>query len=292
MAVEGNDLPQEEQVQEAVLSEDEEAAFNASFGVPDEQSDTQQAEEPAEAPSEEQGEVEADKAETEPKDEAVEPTPEEQAEADQAHLKNLLNSLPDLSQKTELTSQEIRKLHGKIGEINKLVHDLKEVRTGMPKITKESFKRLNAEFPEIAEMLADDMAEMSGGVADKAEVPKADVETLVESRVAKVTETLEEKINVKLLTALHPDWQQVVSTPDFRNWMTTLPANVQQELNESKDAAYISEKLNQFKTRRNNVDTEREKRNERLSRSVLPKTTQRVDKSLMTEEEAFNAAFK
>lgn len=288
MAVDGNDLPQEEQVQEEVLSEDEEAAFNASFGVPDEQSDTQQAEEPAETSSEEQGE--ADKAE--PKDEAVEPTPEEQAEADQAHLKNLLNSLPDLSQKTELTSQEIRKLHGKIGEINKLVHDLKEVRTGMPKITKESFKRLSAEFPEIAEMLAEDMADISGGVAEKAEVPKADVETLVESRVAKVTETIEEKMNIKLLTALHPDWQQVVGTTDFRNWMTTLPANVQQELNESKDAAYISEKLNQFKTRKNNVDAEREKRNERLSRSVLPKTTQRVDKSLMTEEEAFNAAFK
>lgn len=224
-----------------------------------------------------------------------------QEEADRLELKGLLDSLPAINEKQALTESQIRHINGKLGEINRLVQSLKTSSSAAPepiKLSKESFKRLNEDYPELAQKLADDLSELPLG-GRGGNTPVLDLDQEVNSRVSVITEQLAQETEKKLLTIAHRDWRQVVAGEEFKRWLATKPEAEQNRFYSEWDAVYLSGVIDEFKDHRTQQAQQRAskeaavaERNERLSRALPPKTTKAPPVlGLTTESEGFAAVF-
>lgn len=286
MAIEDEVLNEQQQQQ---AEDDESAGFNASFGIepPAEEAadegqdlanaDTSDAIDAVEAAP--AGEEVHDSA-----DNAGEDAEEVDEEAERERLATLLDGLPTLQERSQMTEQQIRQLNGKIGEINRIVKGLQDRPAAT--VTKESFKRTLAEFPEIAETLAEDLAGLSIGSQS------VDVDPIVQERVQAATQKIERSMELKLLGMVHKDWKQVTASDGFKKWVTTLPEDQQTELANSWDSSYIADKLTEYKEFSKAQQQQATNRNQRLASALLPKTRTVPTRTLATEEDGFNAAFR
>ena len=205
-------------------------------------------------------------------------------EAERERLATLLGELPSLQERSQMTEQQIRQLNGKIGEINRIVKGLQDRPAAT--VTKESFKRTLAEFPEVAETLAEDLAGLSIGSQS------VDVDPIVQERVQAATQKIERSMELKLLGMVHKDWKQVTASDGFKKWVTTLPEDQQTELANSWDSSYIADKLTEYKEFSKAQQQQATNRNQRLASALLPKTRTVPTRTLATEEDGFNAAFR
>ena len=93
----------------------------------------------------------------------------------------------------------------------------------------------------------------------------------------------------KLLAMAHPDYQQVTQTNEFGQWLGLKDAKEQQTIIGSRDALYVSNKLNEFKNWRD--EKTQPNKQDRLKRAVVPDGVA-SDRREMSGEEAFLAGFK
>jgi hypothetical protein len=274
-----------------VESAEESAAFAASFDNEvraDEAPATEETVVEAEAETETgdaTGELEAETVQTE------DATPEEKVGVTAEELTAMLAKLPGLEETNNMSTAEIRKLHGKIGEINRSLIELQKSNQGNSapvKLAGVTLKRLHEEYPELAELLAQDLNE-SGTAGEEAAQPSVNFD----EKVAQVKEDLTKEMQTNLLRIQHRDFLTVIQSPDFSVWKQTLPAEDQAELDNSWDAMYLGEKITAFKDWHAQKQTGANQRKERLSRAITPRGNAAPLKPLpMTEEDGFNAALK
>ncbi len=208
-------------------------------------------------------------------------------------VKDLFDKVPNLEARLAAFDQEIRKVHGKFGEINSKLQ-----KAGVPKIGKLS--RLSEEFPEIAEMLVADLTDiLSGGAggltaeetaaaqaaaAEAGGGKEAITEEMVQARIAAEVG----KVERKLLSLTHPDWQDIAKSPEFvklapnpkdpngepiivGGWLATLSPEDQQKYRYSEDAVVAAEAFTKFKTFQKSRKQSSTRRQERLERGITPK---------------------
>jgi hypothetical protein len=215
---------------------------------------------------------------------------EEQEPSDADKLAALVAKMPKLDELENMTQAEIRKVHGKIGEINRAVQELQKSQgnTAAVKLAGVKLTRLQEEYPELAELLTQDLSE-SGATTGEPSQPNVNIG----DEVAKVREDLSKEMQANLLTIQHRDWHQVIQSPAFAEWKQTLPEADRTELDNSWNAMYLGEKLTQFKDYNAQKQTGATQRKERLNRAITPKGSVAPLKPLpMTEEDGFAAAFR
>ena len=178
---------------------------------------------------------------------------------DEGTIKTLLAKsakVDELEQLFEKQSHELRRAYGKIGELNSHIKQLMKNPTQRGiKQAELRFERLEAEFPEIAELLREDLASVLASAQDKADASETqtsdgvDVGAVGQTAQQTQTHTPEEvdaadaavedpfsqrelqlrmEYESKLLSMRHPDWQQVAQSPDFQIWLASQPPEVQQ----------------------------------------------------------------
>lgn len=142
------------------------------------------------------------------------------------------------------TEDEIRSVFAKVQEVDKLkereakvfgtLGSLKQTIDALrqqPQATafsKDRLKRLSAEFPEMAEMLAEDLS----GVSLAGNFDSGAMERVIDERLDRTSKQYE----TKLLSVMHPDWKQVVSTNEFTEWKSSLPDEARVVLDDGWDA--------------------------------------------------------
>lgn len=294
-----NDL-QENQTPEESVAEDAAfaAAFNQERGI--EPEPTPEPETPVEP------EVVAEEPAAEP---AAEPEPaaaEEPAAPVIAGLteEQVAAALARVSQQ----QSTIDKLGGRLGQLMQQVEKLKE----QPRTAAEQrsfdlkLERLQESFPELAEMLRHDLAGLGVGapaqVGDQPQVQtftSDDVDRLVSEKLQAFQKQQEIGFEVRALGAAHPDWQDVIKTPQFALWRDNVIPDGK-ELMESENAQFISLKLTQFKDWLRSTTSPvhqpapapaARQTNQRLANAVLPKGNVAPAPGPVTEEDAFAAAF-
>lgn len=235
----------EDQVTDIQVTESEEqAGFDASFG------NARADEAPAVSTEQAPTEANPEQADTESNDEAQAgqaEAPAVNAGLTAEQLTAMLAKLPKIEEVETMTTQELRKVYGKFGEVNRALQELQASMQNSNKpslnLSEAKFKRLSEEYPELAELLSEDLKEI--GVASS---PQAQIDpNVIEERVATVKEDLARQMQHNLLLLQHRDYPKVVATDEFKVWAQTLPEEDQQELNNSWDAMYLGEKLSNFK---------------------------------------------
>lgn len=144
------------------------------------------------------------------------------------------SEVPDL--KKQITAVH-DKAFGRMGEIQQALKDLRtNPATGAPKtITAAALKRTVAEYPEIAELLAEDLSSIVLQAPAAEAAPPLDLSAF------------EKAIERKLLTTAHRDWEKLRDSDDFRLWKTTLPPEALNVLNTTYDSETLIEAFDDFK---------------------------------------------
>jgi hypothetical protein len=273
---------------------DESAGFAASFGE-EARGDEPPAEEQNETEEQEAGETQAEAVAEEVTDEASEQAESKVAGVTDEQLTAMLAKLPKIEELENMTTAEIRKLHGKFGDINRTLQELQKSNAAKPSVRLAAAKltRLQENFPELAEMLAEDLndsAEMGGSSS-------ADVEALVnqqvDEKVKAARDEMEQRMQMSLLKIQHRDCFDIPKSDEWKVWLQTQPKEEQEKIGDSWDADYLGSKLTEFKSWRDTKHQGSQQRKARLERAITPKgVAQAVKPVVLTEEDGFNEAFK
>jgi hypothetical protein len=204
----------------------------------------------------------------------------------------------------------VDKMAGRIGQ---LMQQIEALRTNPPttqqaqKALDLKLEKLSGAFPELANMLREDLAGLAGGGTPAAELPAAapagitqeQFDAALAERLKATQAEMAEKLEVKVLTILHPDWNQVIRTNEFALWRdNVLGAEQGRELMTSEDSAFISQRLTDFKAwlaAKNAPPAapapKPAARTTRLTNAVLPNGGTPPAQAPVTEEDAFISAF-
>lgn len=177
---------------------------------------------------------------------------------------------------------DIDKAFGKIGGLER---DLKQMQaTEAVQVTADSFPKLKAEFPELAELQAQDMRELLAKVRGGG-VDHATMEKLVSD---KVEEVRRQAIDTSLDAVAGGDWVAEVNSPAYKTWIAAQPAEMRalESSDSIRDAAKL---LRAFKSYVPPVKSTRKQQLE--AAAATPKGTGGGRESALSTDEAMQAAF-
>ncbi len=235
----------------------------------------------------------------EPEPESQEATPEPVirfAGMTEDELKAVLDKAAQFDQLNDRLKQTHDKAFGKIGQLEQMLKQIadKPASTGKPMtVSKETFKRLAEVFDDegVAEALAEDFAGLQFEQPDLSEFSKTVADKVRESLREELKGELTQEFEVKLLTARHPDWQELYHSEDFAHWKGTLKPEAQQTIDSSWDGSTLAKAFDQFKTWQNKRAESIEKRTKRLEDAV-PISGSGGSGQRKTDEDAFNRGLK
>lgn len=193
----------------------------------------------------------------------------------------------------ELNTQ-LRKAFGRMGELQGHIQQLRQGGGGV-KLTADKLKRLSSEFPEMAEMIAEDLSEALQGSGGGAAFDPAQMDQFVTERLTASETKIHQEMEKRWLTRQHKDWQTVVNSDDFGLWVqNVLPKEEAAALGNSWDAEFISDKLSEFKSWRDAGTPNRSKENKqkRLEAAVAPTGNRGEPNATMSEDDAMEQAFR
>jgi hypothetical protein len=190
----------------------------------------------------EEPEVEIEpEAEPETEPEVAEDAPAEEQPAPEYITKAEYDALQSqLAQLQAQSQEEIRRIHGKYGELHR---ELQQRPSGV-KLSKEKLKRTYEQYPEIAELLAEDFSDVEvGGGIDESRLQQ-----LVDQRLQQQAQPINQQMEMLKLTVAHPDWRNVASSQEWNAYVSSLPAEEQQAMANTWDSEYLSRVFTNFKS--------------------------------------------
>jgi len=179
-------------------------------------------------------EVKTEPAEPVATEEKTEAEPPKYAQITEAQLN-------DLMAKANQFDDSKRKIDTLSGHIGGLKQTLEGLKAQQVKIGPGQLKRLSAEFPELAEMLAEDLGALSGSPVDPQDIDKR-VQEKVEAALQK-----DVAAEIEILSEYHSDWKEINGSAEFAEWKNTLSPARKAKLEASVDGEYIASRMTEFK---------------------------------------------
>ena len=268
------DIKQEEVVEQEDTTQQDDAAFEAGYAEA-------RGEEPPTQPEPEQQEPEQEPV--------VEEAPEPEPIFAGLTEDQLKSALAKAGEVDELKSQ-VRQIFGRLGEFNQRIQQAQSA-TGGAKLTAGQLNKLRSEFPEMADLLEQDLSGLSVGGQQNSFDPTPMRDELQQGFRAEIDRVNKEN-EKKLLSIRHRDWQTIRDTDDFKLWENTLPVEDRQSLNESWDAMYIADRFDEFKAWRSKAQSSKQQKQSRLAAAVTPRGVQSQPTSTVNDDDAFMAGYK
>ena len=194
-----------------------------------------------------------------------------------AALKQTLEALQSKVSAIDTISNEVKQWSGRVGAIQR---ELQLQRNAAEQAAKtvseaptkqqmaeaaqddEAWSELKDEFPEWADALEKRTGKLEKKFSEQ-------IESLRQQQPqAPDLSALRREYDQKLLTVKHPSWKQVVTSPEYNEWLNKQPQDVRQKALESTDALECIEVLDQFTAAKSPVKDVVDKRKERLASSV------------------------
>lgn len=257
----------------------DEAAFAAGFdsvrNAPDDfgQSEAQPEKEP------EQKEPEADKAEPEADKPVL-------AGLSESQIKTLL----ERASRVDAIEDQLRKAHGKIGELNGKLQDFASHK-GQPTqaapaapVDDEELAAVERDYPEFAKLaeararkiVAEMLPGQSAASGQSAEDVRAEVNR---------------DMQMLLMDTLHDGWRDTVQSQDFSLWIATQPQEVQQRYATTESAKELAGILKSFTTTRETQQDRSARNKQRLEAALTPSGAASKTQHAPSADDEFAAGF-
>lgn len=257
--------------------EQESAAFNAGF-------DSVRAGSEGYEPPEQRAEEAAEEGAVP----EVEQQEQEEALAGLGLTASEIKSLLQRAAKVDSIEDALGKAHGKIGELNRTLQELKTSGQRQPQqfapageYDEEALTEFENTFPEFApavearaRRIAQEVmqqSEQSGQPADPDAISKA--------------------VNLAVMDATHKGWRDTVASQDFDLWITAQPDEVRQTYATTWDHNELGEILGKFTSSRRSAVDRTTKSKQRLESALTPDSRSSRVSHAATEMDAMQAGF-
>lgn len=216
-----------------------------------------------------------------------------------AELLKHASRIPDLE-------KQLRDSNGRYGGLKQSFEDLQKSKSNglAGKITADKFKRMSEQFPEIAEMLAEDLSGMIDG-APSAAVTQEEINRQISTGISAFKSEFEKAQEAKELAKAqnrlmqkHPDFFTTTrESPQFKEWFAKLPYASAKQLEESNDPDYVASRVDEFKQSlapENSKQQQQQQQQRRIDRAIQPEGSKAPPRrnAELSEQEAFDAVFK
>lgn len=143
--------------------------------------------------------------------------------------------------------KQLRDAGGRYGGLKKTLDELQQ-RMAAPGTSgtadvEDMLKDIKEEFGE--EGLYQSLKTAFSKLAAGKSIDPGAVEKIVAEKIAAAKQA-ETEAAMELLTEAHPTWQQDRETPEFKEWMESLPAKERTRFTRSEDPFYVADKLDDF----------------------------------------------
>ncbi|MFA6204475.1 MAG: hypothetical protein WC710_14955 [Gallionella sp.] len=268
----------------ADLQETHDAEMEAAFAAASVPDTKEPIAEPAKA-EEQQPAIEVKDAEPKIEAKVEEPKQEEPKPALSEDQLKLLSAVPKLEQ----LLARVDKVDGNYGEIKRLLESTKQAAA-----TQKSAAAFESSGE--ADYLDREFEEIAQGVQEKidraiAKVPAGMNEEQLQAWYEK-RKAADYQESVKILDTAHPDRIEIRESPEYKEWLASMPAYKQHAFLNSEDPYYVSSKLSEFKEYRDNKASAAEKSKQRIENAVTPAGVKPKGQSTITDEEAAQKAFE
>lgn len=215
----------------------------------------------------------------------------------ESEIKALLGQVGELRDYRDKTEKTLQQIFGKFGDIQRQITAGSGAALTKREVNAEALKQLNAEYPEIAGLLAGDLGALlsatpSAGPGITQEQVDSHVNKVVAERVSAATDAL----NMDMLSRFHEDWQNYVpggsGKTDIDLWLSTQSADYRSKFLDSHSASFIANGLDKFKAWKQQSTGTRQTNTSRLERSIAPKGGARPGQSTIPDDAQFEAGFK
>jgi len=218
---------------------------------------------------------------------------------------------PKADESAELKA-ELRKVYGRIGQ---LTDELKQMKTsreaeGKPAAaTPVELARLKAEYPDLAEVLTEDLAKALGGLTAKSNDPK-ELDELVSQRVQDGVAREAARMRSAAVTDAHPNWQadlfttdpatgQKKPTADYLAWQQAIGADEARAFESSDNPYHVIRKLTGFYDWKKKAaeaaaaaTKAQAEKQQRLEQAVTPQGVPRASPPTLSDDEAMRKGFE
>jgi len=168
--------------------------------------------------------------------------------------------------------------YGTIGEMKQRLQQMQEAKSApASRLNLTSLKRLSGEYPELAELLTQDLneaIEVGGAPATAAGFDPQQIEEILARRTAEVERRAQDgtmrQVQQLLLARDHPDWKDVAASADFTLWKANLDPRERTMLDNSWDSGVISSALTAYKSWQGKQQDRTAAKRNRLERAVQP----------------------
>jgi hypothetical protein len=195
--------------------------------------------------------------------------------------------IKELLARTSRFEEQLGKAHGKIGEMNRTVQELRQQRTAetghIPEIAGDAndddWSEVDDLFPGFAQK-----------VADKAR--RAAIEAMQASGWTQQQVDHNEVMRnmaVSVMDATHPGWRETVQSDDFSLWIATQPDEVRESFNSTWDVGEFSAIIRGFSESRKPAQA---RNRQRLESAITPDARAGTVHRGMTNEQAFKYGFE
>lgn len=301
---------------------DDDKDFAAGFGKAQE-AKAISTEPPAQASSAQASEP-AQSTEAQPSSDAQEPAqpagesgPTEKTEAEQLReffAAELARRDQENKAALEALRADLRKNFGQIGEVKSTTAALRsEIAARNPSkldpvLVEQLAKDADEELPGLGAVLKKHLPAMlqgnAGAVAQVTEAAKAAAQEqgtafnpteFYEKSIAPALAQLETRVNVaaelRVVKALHRDFDQVMKDPAFAAWIATLPAERQTYYRDSEDGLVAAEAITEFKAAKEAAAKDKDRKQNRLEAAVQPKGAPRQPAEPPNDDDDFLKGF-
>jgi hypothetical protein len=204
-----------------------------------------------------------------------EPIQDEQPADDFSWLKREdFQAIVEKANKVDELSNRYQQLHdkafGTIGQLKQEINSLKQTRSSAP-VSKEAFKEITEYFGDeaLSEALAKDLSGLQFG-AGTSEINDEAINERIDQAINSRAESLNQEMELKILTLQHPDWKQLKDTTEFQHWRTTLPPEQNNLLSETWDAVTLSSAFASYKLWQGKKSDATQKKQHRLEAAISP----------------------
>ena len=246
--------------------------------------------------------ADAPEAQAEPEKAPAAPTPDDSQEAATTAASppaaEAAPTAPSPKAEDPDLKSEVRKLHGRIGALNdQLQQALKAKETeGKPAVLSTvQLTRLKEQYPEMADILEGDIADVIAAVAHKSADPK-EIQALVSKQVAEQVFVMRQEA----ITDRHENWMtdcwadQIggTRTHEYAAWLKTMTPEEADAFENSQNPGFVSRKLDQFYDWKGKAAKAETEKQSRLKAAITPQGTARAGPQTMSEDEAERKAFE
>ena len=203
---------------------------------------------------------------------------------------------PKPDEAAELRAQ-VRRLEGRYGALHDEFQKLKTVKEAEGQTpaaaAKVVLERMSAEYPELGEALAEDLAKLGSLAGAKAD-PKA-IDAMVTQRVQGEVA----RLRVAMVTDAHPTWEQDVyiedvdpatggkkRSPEYAAWRATLGEEQARAFELSDNPHHVIRRLGEFYAWKGKAAKDAEAKRTRLEANVQPQGVPRATPPTLSEKEA------